>query len=151
MYDPNTGLFWWKLRGCSRRFDRPIGSVSSQGYIIVRYKNIGHKAHRVAWVIMKGRWPKLQIDHKDTNPSNNKWNNLRLATRTQNKRNGRCYKNNKTGIKGVHTRSGRSGCQSSIRVNRKLKYLGSFATLEEAAAAYAVAAKKYFGEFARTA
>jgi len=32
-----------------------------------------------------------------------------------------------------------------------LKYLGSFATLEEAAAAYAVAAKKYFGEFARTA
>jgi hypothetical protein len=85
--------------------------------------------------------------HANRNRSDNRWDNLRDATPSENGGNKGVSKNNKLHIKGVsRTPSGKF--RADIRLNRKNTYLGRFDTAESAAAAYATAAENYFGEFA---
>ena len=95
-----------------------------------------------------GRRDGLEIDHINLNPLDNRRCNLRYATRQQNQCNRRMNSRNKLGIKGVsRVPSGRF--HATISVFTKAYFLGSFATAEEASAAYRNAAKQYHGEFAR--
>jgi hypothetical protein len=91
--------------------------------------------------------PKTQGDHADGNSLNYQRYNLRV-TRHQNQQNKGMSRNNTSGFKGVSWHNGM--WQASIRVNNRLKYLGRFDTAEKAAKAYDAAARKFFGEFART-
>ena len=86
------------------------------------------------------------IDHIDTNPLNNKKNNLRMCNNTENCRNTGVGKNNMWGYKGVKKRGNRWG--SRIMVDRKELWLGTFGNKEDAAMAYNVAAIEHFGKFA---
>jgi len=87
------------------------------------------------------------IDHRDGDPSNNRWNNLRRATPSQNNANRRLQQNNAWGLKGVSRH--RSRWRASIRKDRRTHHLGVFSTPQAAHAAYVAAARKLFGEFAR--
>jgi len=89
------------------------------------------------------------VDHHDGNGLNNQKINLRLCNHSDNMRNTRIPKNNKSGFKGVswHKKSGK--WRSVIKAEGKHKHLGLFTTDIAAAEAYNEAAKKYFGEFAR--
>jgi hypothetical protein len=98
---------------------------------------------------MTGKWPSDEIDFIDGNPMNNKWSNLREASRGQNKQNSRCPRNNKTGFKGVVKRARGGRYEANIFVNGQTIYLGHFDTPELANNAYYYAAQKHFGEFAR--
>lgn len=89
-----------------------------------------------------------EVDHIDGNGLNNTRANLRLATRTENGRNGRKRYDNKSGYKGVTWHKDDKRWQAQITVNCKNTYLGSFLNKEDAYAAYCEAAIKYFGEFA---
>jgi HNH endonuclease/AP2 domain len=149
-YDRFTGLLWWRERASGRRLDRPAGTKNANGYIDIGYRGKVYKAHILAHVIVKGRWPKRELDHHNLIRNNNRWKNLRPATRGQNSQNRRCYKNNKTGIKGVHFHPLTGRFTADIQVNKKLMYLGIFDTPEEAAVVYNAANKKYHGKFART-
>ncbi len=84
------------------------------------------------------------------NRSNNKWENIRKATKTQNFANKRKYSNNKSGIKGVCWDKDNNRWLAQIQVSKQKIKLGRYINIEDAKAAYAEAAKKYFGEFART-
>lgn len=90
----------------------------------------------------------MKVDHKDLNGLNNQRCNLRVCTHAQNSVNDGLQKNNKTGFKGVCFARGKF--HAGIKVNYKRIHLGVFQTAEEAAKAYDQAAKKYFGEYART-
>lgn len=93
---------------------------------------------------MTGIDPGKYVDHIDRNPFNNRWDNLREATRVQNRRN--C--NNIRGRelpKGVHRHGNRF--RARIVVNRKHTHLGLFGTPEEAHAAYVEAARKADPDF----
>ena len=59
-----------------------------------------YRAHRLAWLYMTGKWPKEEIDHKDTNSLNDKIENLRICNDFQNKANRKTPSTNKTGFKG---------------------------------------------------
>jgi hypothetical protein len=165
-YSPETGELRWKTRtpdmieggihsaerkcrSFNSRFAGNIaGTVDGTNHIQIRIFGQSEMAHRLAYVIMTGEWPPKDIDHKNIESMENSWKNLRLATRSQNGSNRKAIRNNKLGIKGVYKKKNRF--IASIRVDYKLKNLGSFKTVDEASKAYAEAAVEYFGEYART-
>lgn len=150
-YAPETGRFTWLRwgRGCSDA-QREAGTINLEGYRRIQLDGEFYQASHLAWLYMTGAHPIRQIDHRDRDESNDRWENLRAATQTQNKANSGVYRNNGLGIKGV--RLHRNGqFEARIRSNGKLIYLGCFRTIDEAKAAYDSAATREFGQFARSA
>lgn len=94
----------------------------------------------------------MELDHRDTNRSNNKLDNLRLATKAQNSRNRKRNVDNKHPYKGIRLRRGKWSSQISRIESGKVvtKHLGTFSDAESAAMAYDKAALEMFGEFAST-
>lgn len=154
-YDQYTGLFRWRIM---KRGNAMKGMVAAAGSRVRSYQQIGidkkmYSAHHLAWYYIYGEWPNFpeeEIDHINCDKRDNRILNLRKSTRTLNRGNMKKYKNNTTGVKGIRVRpSGRFEAQ--IQFNGKKMTLGTFDTKEQASLAYAKAAQKYFGEFARRA
>jgi len=155
VYEPDTGLLRWKVhRPKSPRYPGDIAGCVTEprGEVTV---GIGsppgnlYKATHIIWLIVKGEWPEHQIDHEDTNASNNRWTNLRPATHTQNQYNRTKLKNNTSGFKGVSLHRPSGKWFAMIRVDGAQNFLGAFDTAEEAGEAYRQAALKWHKEFAR--
>jgi hypothetical protein len=147
-YHPQTGEFRWLKRvSPSIQPGDMAGTLDNQGYRRIIIKGRPYRAHHLAWFYMKGKWCRLVIDHRDGDPANNRWNNLRSATRSQNSANRRLHRNNACGLKGVSAHGDR-WC-ATICKNGRIRHLGLFPTPQAAHAAYAKAARKLFGEFAR--
>lgn len=89
------------------------------------------------------------IDHINGNGLDNRRENLRLATSSQNQANKGKGRNNTTGRKGVFWNKNTKKWYSQITVNRKIIFIGLFNTLDEAYEAYCKKAKELFGEYAR--
>jgi hypothetical protein len=98
---------------------------------------------------MTGRWPRKQVDHKDTDPANDRWENIRQASNAENCRNQRRPRNNTSGFKGVSLHRLTGKYQSYIRKDGRRIHLGLFPSALLAHRAYKAASKKLFGEFAR--
>jgi hypothetical protein len=159
-YDPETGVFRWLPRPIAARKLRRQragqrscrdgcagGHARGDGYRDISIKGREYKAHNLAWLYMTGEWPAVEIDH--INRSDNRWGNLREATRSLNLANTCITQRNTSGFKGVHRRAGSNRWRSSIRVDGKLVSLGDFASPERAFLEYCFAAWKYFGDYAR--
>lgn len=145
-YDPDTGQFWpvvWR-NGIER--GRPLGWIDNRGYRRIGIRGRSYQAHRLAWFYVTGDWPALDIDHKNRTHDDNRFDNLRLATHSQNMGNRKVTRN---GLKGV--RWNYNGWQAEIRVEGRRLCLGTYPTELEAHEAYARAAREHRGEFARTA
>lgn len=136
-YNPDTGLFRW-LRYVSPtcKLDWFEGK-DKFGYRCIGYKKKTYRAHRLAWLLMTGDWPKSDIDHIDQNKSNNKWINLRDAGRTINqynkKKNPDKYTSQYPGVR-LHKPSGKY--TATIRYKNKSYYLGYFSCEKDAYKAY---------------
>jgi hypothetical protein len=147
-YNPRTGVVRWRKTASNRA---PVGSVvreRHEGYVGATLFGKFYLAHRIAHFIMTGSIPS-RVDHKDRDRANNKWDNIRTATPSQNAANAARRIDNSTGYKGVSLVRGRY--RARIRVNYRGLHLGYFKTPEEAHAAYTLAAKKLFGAYARSA
>lgn len=148
-YNPDTGEFTWRggHPGKGTTAGKMAGYVKSDGYRRIRVFYRQYHASVLAYLYMTGKWPTNQIDHRDLNRSNDRWDNLRPATRQENGANRSSSRPGR--LKGVQQRGAR--WEARIRVNRKYHYLGSFNTEADAHAAYCAAATAFFGEFARSA
>ncbi|QOZ76712.1 hypothetical protein XH83_15385 [Bradyrhizobium sp. CCBAU 53351] len=137
VYDPATGLI-----------KRPTGETLPNTWAArVRLGEHGvYRANRLVWLYMTGEWPPRSVSYRDNDPANLRWANLRLASPKQTAY-GRKARN-KLGIKGVRE-TPNGNYRASIYVNDRTLNLGTFTTKEAAAEAYATAARKHFGEFAR--
>jgi len=93
--------------------------------------------------------PAIEGDHIDGNGLDCRRHNLREATNQQNQANRGVPANNTSGYKGVHWHRARQKWQALIKIAGKQRYLGLFATREEAACAYDAAALEALGDFAR--
>ena len=149
-YCPDSGLFY-RVRSSSRS---PAGSVTGttygNGYIRISIDCTEYLAHRLAWFITYGVWPEY-VDHINGDKTDNRLCNLREATNTQNCGNMRLRRDNVSGFKGVSYRKRGGRYMARIVIDRKTIYLGTFLTAQEAHAAYLMAAKEHFKEFARAA
>lgn len=162
-YDPHTGLFRWK--------DRPrdhfpterswktwratyVGkpafvTESGDGYKIGCVFGVRLKAHRAAFAVMLGRWPKADVDHINGDRSDNRWENLRDANRSQNSRNRPSRAGSTSKFLGVSRNPHDGLWYSRIKSYGKQKHLGCYHDEVAAAARYNEVAAKIHGPFAR--
>jgi hypothetical protein len=153
-YDPLTGALTWRFRLSPKcRLGEPAGVVKSQGYRKITIDGRNYPASHLAWFHYYGVAPEGLVDHKDRDKANDRIENLRPATSTQNSRNIGRNSANTTGFKGVavFNKPGQpTRYRALIRANGMRIFLGIFDTPEEAHDVYCKAAAKYHGEFART-
>lgn len=147
-YEPETGYLFWRERRNGVNIHKPAGNVNQKGRAVIKIDGKTYQQSIVIWFYMTEYWPSLEIEHQNKQKTDNRWNNLREATRSENMANSPVQARSRTGLKGVtiHSQSGKF--VANIRVNYKLIYLGIYETKEEAGAAYERAALKYFGSFA---
>jgi hypothetical protein len=153
-YDPETGVFTWRVRPSPRsrvRAGDVAGVVGPDGYRIITIEGVSYYAHRLAMLYMNGEWPEHDTDHRNLNRDNNKWGNLRAATDQQNAANRPRIKISRSGLKGVIWYKRDQRWMARIKVNNRLIFLGYFDDPKDAHSAYFSAAERYFGEFARAA
>jgi hypothetical protein len=147
-YDAYRGL--WQYHECGPRRTKAwfAGAAEPKSrYLRIQIGARKYLAHRLAWLWMKGRWPKDEIDHIDGDRANNRWSNLREATHTENTRNGVRRTTNTSGFKGVTLKNGK--WRATIRAEGRYIHLGYFPTADEAAAAYREASARFHGEYGR--
>lgn len=92
--------------------------------------------------------PKVIVDHKDHNGLNNRRNNIRECTRSQNMSNKTSHKNSNSKYLGVSFHKGIQKFTARIQSNKKLINIGVYNTELDAAIAYNQSALKHHGEFA---
>ena len=160
-YDRETGALTWKPRPLSHFSDvrlwkiwntkfsgMPAGGLGGGvhgNYLLIRLDHTRYYHHRIVWKIMTGNEVRY-IDHINRTTTDNRWSNLRSATRTQNNGNTKRRSQNLCGLKGVQPReSGKFSAR--ICINGRHIYIGQYDTVESAHAAYCEAAKRHFGEF----
>jgi hypothetical protein len=154
-YDLGTGLFRRRVR-CGRcKAGEIAGSTVSEGhggktYVMICVDYVTYYAHQLAFLYVLGYIP-LGVDHENGDGEHNWWLNLREATQTQNMQNARRPVRNKCGVKGVYWHTKDQRWMARIAVNKRRIFLGNFENIEDAAVAYAQAARQHFGEFARMA
>lgn len=153
-YDAETGSLTWKERpeemfkvgGHSQKHSclmwnaRYAGTEAftarnEKGYRVgtVFYKRAF--AHRIAWLLHYGSWPKQEIDHINGIPTDNRIENLRDVTNSENHRNCRRRKDNTSGITGVVWFKSTSRWKAQIHVNGQTKSVGYFTDFNDAVAA----------------
>ena len=138
-YDPETGIFTRLTKWGSKGIGDIPGTKSPQGYWYIGLDNRPYPAHRLAWLYMNGEWPQGDIDHINRNRLDNRIVNLRHTTRSTNLHNSSAR--GSSGVKGVslispsRQRKSKKLWQARIQVNNQEYDLGSYYTLEEAAAA----------------
>jgi len=127
-YNPETGdIVWVKNSGKNKLTNKVIKSIS-QGYIRFSFNNKQYLAHRVAWYLHYGTWPKGEIDHINGIRNDNRINNLRDVTRIINQNN-RDYHRSKT-CKYYTFHKSTNKWQVQKRINGKYTHLGLFNTEE---------------------
>lgn len=141
-YETETGLLIWRLRPeynktwNTRYAGKEGGSFDKNGYRQITINRKMYLVHRVIYFWMTAEWPE-EIDHRNGNPSDNRWENLRPATHAENMQNMKKFKNNRSGFCGV------AGNAGKWQVYLGHKYIGLFETVEEANMAYCDAKMKF--------
>lgn len=135
-YDAQTGLFTWRVKPAPAiRSGSLAGRTDARGYVGINIRYKKYAAHRLAWLYVTGSWPSQQIDHIDRNPGNNRFDNLRDVTGSQNCLNRVHPEAARRGARGVTLlKSGR--WQAQIARQGRAQYLGTFPSEAEASAAY---------------
>ena len=144
-FEYKDGNLYWKIAKQKTVIGKIAGSKLPNGYFHFQLNGKFILHHRAIFLMHYGYLPKF-IDHIDGNPSNNRIENLREVTASQNCWNQK-YKGSASGVKGVTWNKQDKRWQSQIRANGKKFYLGKFVNLDDAIVAYKNAAKKLHGEY----
>jgi hypothetical protein len=132
-YEPETGFFYRIKPTRGAKKDVMVGSYKKpKSYVRIGVNGKNYLAHSLVWLWTYGYFPKDDIDHINGNKHDNRLENLRIVSRSENNQNRRfANKNNKLGLKGI--------CQIYngkyrvlIGLNGKNIHLGYFKNLEEA-------------------
>ena len=143
------GNLYWKLSPSPRVAIGDLAQcLDSKGYYQTKFKGKKYLTHRLIFLFHYSFCPNI-IDHIDRNSKNNRIENLRAATKSQNGGNRQKNATNRCNFKGVSMYNNTQQYLARIQIQGKQITLGIFNTKEGAAKAYNQAAIQYFGEFAK--
>jgi len=146
-YDPESGLFYWRVHRRSVRAGSEAGTLLKSGYIRVGIDGEQYQAHRVAHLLMTGRWPERDPEHGNRIRHDNRWSNIcDVATRSENSGNQGFREDSSSGLRGVSWHIGAGKWLAKIMFNGRAVHLGYFTDLRLAGLTYDVAAKLAWGE-----
>lgn len=118
--------------------------VSTNGYVVANRNKKKLYLHRVIMEAPEG----MEVDHINLDKLDNRRNNLRIVTGSQNKMNRLVQKNNRNGLKGITFEAGK--WRVRIQANGNRYNIGSYSTQKEATKQYHLAADILHGEFKRS-
>jgi hypothetical protein len=149
LFEYRDGELYWKVKPCRRD---PIGAKagyfdSSRGYTAINYQRKRYYLHRIIFLMQHGFLP-AEVDHIDGNKANNKIENLRACSHSQNGFNKPAQSNSKSGVKNVSWSKARNKWVVFIKSNNKQKNIGGFNDLELAELVAIMAREKYHGAYA---
>lgn len=146
-YCAEDGNFRWRSAHKRANAGSIAGQLRPNGYRCIAIDGTRYLAHRLVWLHCFGEIPVGFVDHINRDRSDNRLENLRLCSHSQNCRN-RPGAAGEGCIKGVSWHRQRQKWQAQIKVDGRNRYLGLFSTKEQAAAAYDAAASVEHGDFA---
>lgn len=141
-YDPATGVFVWLVTLNARGPTGAVAGTRSGRYVYICIERQLYLGHRLAWLYMHGEFPAGDLDHRDGNGRNNRFGNLREATRAQNQQNQRRGQG-RLRLLGVAFDAGTKRFVARIQVNKRPIHLGRFDTATEAHEAYLKAKREH--------
>lgn len=148
LFDYKDGTLYWKNPSSKRmKKGQVAGRLGIRGYIETNINYKKYKNHRIIFLMFNGYLPKI-VDHIDNNRLNNRIENLRAATMSQNLQNAKLSKANKSGIKGVFLEKDKNTWGAAIMVNGITKRIRGIKSLELAELVAQELRLKYHGEYA---
>lgn len=152
LFEYRDGSLYWKHRHGGKN-NRPAGAkagtpLGKKNHLRVCVDRRFYYVHRLVWMMHYGEPPEM-IDHIDGDPLNNRIENLRPVTTSDNMRNSKLNKRNKSGIKGVHRCSKTGKWKGEVYANGQPYRVGPFESLEECGNTVKELRAQLHGEFAR--
>jgi len=149
LFEYRDGKLFWKVdRGAKKCKGQEAGSRTRDGYRVIHVSNlIGHMtAHRVIWLMHNGELPSI-IDHINGVKTDNRIENLRPASKSQNAYNTPSA-TNISGSKNVSWRSDTETWRVTMTIDGRKKSFGNYKDFELADLVAHEARCKYHGKFA---
>lgn len=148
-YNPESGIFTWiKVPSQRVKIGEEAGRVNSAGHIGIGFGGERWQAHRLAVAFMEGSLSgELEIDHKDQDKANNRYSNLRAATKQQNSCNRGYPKSNTSGVKGMSYNTNAGKWEGYVHFNYRKYYLGLFTSEDECKEAIQLKREELHKEF----
>jgi len=148
LFDYKDGTLYWKNPSAPRiKKGQVAGRLGIRGYVETNINYKKYKNHRIIFLMFNGYLPEI-VDHIDGNRLNNRIENLRAATMSQNLHNAKLSKANKSGIKGVSWEKDRNTWKVQIGVNGTTKRIGGIKSLELAELVAQELRQIHHGEYA---
>jgi hypothetical protein len=149
-YDPDTGEFRWRVSdNPDCRAGEIAGAAMRSDYWAIHIDGRCYRAHQLAWLYTTGEWGRPLIAHRDGDPFNNRWRNLRLAKYREDTSRRRCEVGHNA--RGAGIALDRFGLWTArISTPERIYVLGRFATNEAAHEAYALATRLLQAEVCST-
>jgi hypothetical protein len=148
-YDPDTGVWTWRVPKGRAKAGQLAGFISKKGYRRIKIDRSVYFSHNLAVFYMTGQWAPEEVDHKDCDRANDRWINLRPCTQQQNSLNRSIRSDNTSGFKGVSWNKRGQSWQARVGFKKREISLGHHRTPEAAAEAVRIARLRLHGEFAR--
>lgn len=143
-YDAETGVFTWIVKpSWGVNVGGRAGYTADSGYRSIAIDGTAYKEHRLAWLYVTGEIPEFDIDHINGARDDNRFLNLRLASRLENMQNVSVSKANSTGFVGTCFITAKQKWAAYITVTRRRIHLGHFDSLDDAVNARRAAKQKY--------
>ena len=131
LFEYRDGDLYRKVNSKKAKAGDKAGCNDHKNYLKTKIDNVAYFNHRIIFFMHHGYLPEF-IDHIDGNTLNNRIENLRPATNTQNQWNSKLPKTNTSGVKGVYWVKRDSKWRAMCRVNGTKYHIGIFTELSEA-------------------
>lgn len=148
-YDPVTGAWTWvKPASYNVEIGQAAGTVSFHGYRIITIDRKKYRSARLAHLYMTGSWPVFEADHENRCKLDDRWENIRDLSRSENALNRDLQSNNASGTRGVHWDNVRSKWFVQIKKDNVTYFVGRYDDFDEAVVARDTASAELHGDFA---